>query len=390
MITLLARLLIKNREDTQNAAVRRAWGSLVSGVSLFFNMLLVLLKMTVGHMAGSLAIQADAMNNLSDAVSTGVVLFGFRLAAKKPTGERPFGHGRIEYVVGMIVSVTVMMLGAELFFVGMKNIISPKELLFSVPLTLCLSASILVKLYMAVYNASIAKKLNSSAMRAVSKDSLSDMAATLLVLLSCVIYHITDGKINIDGWSGAAIALLILWTGYKSLKETVTQLLGQRPDPELVAQIEEKVLSHPEVIGIHDLIIHDYGPCRFMVSLHAEVSGEGDVYALHDTMEGMIHDIEQTFGCEAVVHIDPVRPEDEKTRAYRKEVTKAVEDINAAFSVHDFRVVEGRRHTNLIFEVLVPWHVKERNEEIEKKIYAMMAEKWADVHAIIKIERPYV
>ena len=241
MITLLARLLIKNREDTQNAAVQRAWGSLVSGVSLFFNLLLVLLKMTVGHMAGSLAIQADAMNNLSDAVSTGVVLFGFRLAAKKPTGERPFGHGRIEYVVGMIVSVTVMMLGAELFFVGVKNMISPKELLFSVPLALCLSASILVKLYMAVYNASVAKKLNSSAMRAVSKDSLSDMAATLLVLLSCVIYHITDGKINIDGWSGAAIALLILWTGYKSLKETVTQLLGQRPDPELVAQIEEKV-----------------------------------------------------------------------------------------------------------------------------------------------------
>lgn len=390
MVTLLARLLIKNRNNTRDADVRRAWGSLVSGVSLFWNVLLFVFKMLVGKMSGSLAIQADAMNNLSDAVSTGVVLFGFRLAAKRPTGERPFGHGRIEYVVGMIVSVTVMMLGAELFVVGVKNIIFPKALFFSLPIAVTLSASVLVKLYMAFYNAGVAKKLNSSAMRAVSKDSLSDMAATLLVLLSCLVYHISDGKINIDGWTGAAISLLILWTGYKSLRETVTQLLGQRPDPALVEQIEKKVLSHPEVIGIHDLIIHDYGPCRFMVSLHAEVSGEGDVYALHDTMEGMIHDIEQSFGCEAVVHIDPVRPEDEKTRAYREAVTAAVREINPDFSVHDFRVVEGRRHTNLIFEVLVPWHVKERNEEIEKKIYTMMAEKWADVHAIIKIERPYV
>lgn len=390
MVTLLARLLIKNRNNTRDAGVRRAWGSLISGISLFWNIVLFVFKMLVGKLSGSLAIQADAMNNLSDAVSIGVVLFGFRLAAKRPTGERPFGHGRIEYVVGMIVSVTVMMLGAELFVVGVKNIIFPKALVFSLPMAVTLSVSVLVKLYMAFYNAGVAKKLNSSAMRAVSKDSLSDMMATLLVLLSCLIYHISDGKINIDGWTGAAVSLLILWTGYKSLKETVTQLLGQRPDPELVAQIEKKVLSHPEVIGIHDLIIHDYGPCRFMVSLHAEVSGEGDVYALHDTMEGMIHDIEQTFGCEAVVHIDPVRPEDEKTYAYRAAVTAAVREINPDFSVHDFRVVEGRRHTNLIFEVLVPWHVKERNEEIEKKIYTMMAEKWADVHAIIKIERPYV
>ena len=283
MISLLAKKFIKNREDVTSPAVRQAYGMLCGIVGIGFNVLLFALKLIAGTLSGSIAITADAFNNLSDAGASIVTLLGFKLAGQKPDPEHPFGHGRLEYISGLIVSMVILLMGIELAKSAVEKILHPEAVEFTLLTGGILLASILVKLYMYLYNRAVGKKIGSAAMEATAMDSLSDCAATAAVLAATLIGHFTS--LQIDGWCGIVVAALVLWAGIQAARDTISPLLGQPPAPEFVQRIEEIVLSSPVVQGIHDLIVHDYGPGRVMISLHAEVPAHGDIMALHDEIE---------------------------------------------------------------------------------------------------------
>ena len=290
LITLLSRLFIKDRENTSDAGVRRAYGMLCSLVGIGLNVLLFLGKYLAGRLSGSIAMTADAFNNLSDAGSSVITLLGFRMAAKKPDPGHPFGHGRIEYLSGVAVSLIIIVVGVQLGLESIDKIRSPEPVDAGLLPMLVLVASICVKGYMFAYNRGIGRKLNSPGMSATAMDSLSDCIATGVVLASMLLARFTD--VNADGWGGAAVACFIIFSGFKAARETLSPLLGNPPDPQLVRGIMDIVTAHPEVMKVHDLIVHDYGPGRLMVSLHAEVPGDGDIYALHDAIDTAEYELE--------------------------------------------------------------------------------------------------
>ncbi len=388
MFRILSRFIIKDYDDYKNPIVRRAYGQLAGVVGIVLNVLLFLGKYIAGFMSGSVSVMADALNNLSDAGSSVVTLIGFHFAGKKPDPEHPFGHGRIEYISGLIVSGLIMYMGMELLQSSVDKIMHPKDMKISTVTMVILAVSILVKVYMSIYNRSFGKRIDSSAMKATAIDSLSDCIATSVVLLSMVLYYFT--KINIDGISGVVVALFILFAGFTSAKETLSPLLGEAPDAEFVKSVEELVLSHLDVVGIHDMIVHDYGPGRRMISLHAEVSGKEDVYKLHDLMDVIEHELREKFQCEAVLHMDPIEADDEKVMGLRKEIEKLVKEMDSELSIHDFRMVEGPTHTNLIFDVVLPQGYARTDEEVSLEIQQRILARWQNYFAVIKVEKKYI
>ena len=360
MITLLARLFIKDRDKVADAAVRRAYGMLCSLTGIGLNVLLFLGKYLAGRLSGSIAMTADAFNNLSDAGSSVITLLGFRMAAKKPDPGHPFGHGRIEYLSGVAVSIIIIVVGVQLGLESIDKIMNPQPVDAGLLPMLVLVASICVKGYMFAYNRGIGRKINSPGMAATAMDSLSDSIATSVVLISMLLSRFAG--VNADGWGGIAVACFIIFSGFKAAKETLSPLLGNPPDPQLVHDITNIVLSHSEVMNVHDLIVHDYGPGRLMVSLHAEVPGNGNIYALHDTIDTIEYELSSKLGCDAVIHMDPVSPDGTKTAHMRDELAEAAKSIDPRLSIHDFRIVDGPTHTNVIFDAVLPMTASSRRK----------------------------
>jgi len=388
MISILGRIFLKDKSKDSPAG-RRAWGALCSIVGIALNILLFAGKLLAGTLAGSIAITADAFNNLSDAGSSLITLIGFRFAGKKPDPEHPFGHGRFEYISGLLVSVIIIVVGIELMTSSIGKIVNPEPIGDNWVLSVCiLGASILVKLYMFFYNHRVGKAINSSGMKATALDCISDSVATTVVLVSIIIGVCFN--VMIDGYCGVLVSLFILFAGFKSAMETLKLLLGTPPEKEFVEAVETTVLAHPIVIGIHDFIVHDYGPGRQILSLHAEVDGKGDIYEIHDEIDLIEQELAEVYGCLAVIHMDPIETDNEVTNSYRMKVAKIVKSIHQDVTIHDFRMVPGVTHTNLIFDAVVPFDVKDDDKKLKKDISNLVKENLKDCNAVVQIDRPFV
>ena len=387
MLKLLAKLFIPDRENYKDAAVRTRYGLVCSALGIALNVLLFIGKYIAGVLSGSVAIAADAANNLSDAGSSLISLLGFRLAAQKPDPKHPFGHGRIEYLSGLAVSILILLMGFELGKSSVEKIITPEAVNASWLSIGILLASIAVKVYMWAYNRSVGKKINSAAMLATATDSLSDTVSTAVVLVSMLIARFTG--VNIDAYVGVLVALFILRAGYLAAKDTISPLLGKAPDKEFVEEVEKIVMSTPEVCGIHDLIVHDYGPGRVIVSLHAEVDGSGDIFVLHDSIDNLERKLQQEIGCIAVVHMDPVDLRDDVTACARAAVAEMVKGIDGRISIHDFRMVPGKTHTNYIFDAVLPINYRLSDEEAKKLIESEIERCFPNCFGVVNIDRDF-
>ena len=383
MIKLLSRIFIKNRENFGDAKVRSAYGKLCSITGIFLNIVLFTGKYLVGTLSGSIAITADAFNNLSDAGSSIITLLGFLFAGRKADEDHPFGHGRIEYLSGLGVSAVILLMGLELGISSFEKILKPVAVEFSWLTVGVLAASILVKLYMSLYNRRIGKAIDSEAVRAVAKDSLNDVVATSVVLISMIVMQFAG--VNIDGYSGLFVAAFIIWGGISAAKDTMSPLLGKAPAPGLVRNIEKIVLSHEDIVGIHD-----YGPGRLLVSLHAEVRSDGDLLKLHDSVDLAERELSEQLGCEAVIHMDPIAVDDETVNMMKAAVLKRIRAAWNDATIHDFRMVEGPTHTNLIFDVVVPNEVKTSEAELKRRMEDILRESFQGYYFVITIDRAYV
>ena len=387
MISLLSRWFIPNRDNTANPVVRQKYGVLCGILGIVLNLLLFAGKTLAGILSGSIAITADAFNNLSDAGSSLITLVGFRLAGQKPDPQHPFGHGRFEYISGLLVSMLILLMGFELGKSSVEKILHPEAVRLEWLTTVILLVSVAVKLYMGLYNRAIGKKIQSAAMMATMTDSLGDAVATTAVLIATVIGHFT--QFNIDGYCGVAVAIMIFIAGFRSAKETISPLLGQPPEAEFVREIERIVTEHQEVAGIHDLIVNDYGPGRKIVSLHAEIPADANIWEAHDLIDNIEQEINATLGCIAVIHMDPIVTNDEAIVALRSAIKEEVKTIHPDLTIHDFRAVPGPTHTNVIFDAVLPFDSKLTEEEAAEAIRTLVAEQHKGVRAVIQIDRSY-
>lgn len=387
MITFLSHIFIQNRTELTSPAVRRAYGVLCGAVGIALNVLLFALKFFAGTLSGSIAVTADAFNNLSDAGSSAVTLLGFRLGGQKADREHPFGHGRIEYLSGLVVAMLIILMGFELAKSSAVKILHPSEV-DSSPLVLgILCVSIAVKLYMFTYNRTLGKKLSSPAMQATAMDSFSDCVATSAVLAATLLERFT--RLQIDGWCGILVAVFILYSGICAGKETLDPLLGQPPSAEFVGRIRNLVMAHKRVLGIHDLIVHDYGPGRTMISLHAEVSASENVLELHDEIDNVEKELREKLGCETVIHMDPIVTDDGVTEETRRKVADLVHCIDDQINIHDFRMVAGPTHTNVIFDAVVPFKFRLSDEDVARKIRTAVRTLDGNYYAVVNVEKSY-
>ena len=387
MISLLAKLFIKDYTNVTDSKVREAYGVLCGGMGIALNILLFLGKFLAGTLSGSIAITADAFNNLSDAGSSFITLIGFKLGSQKPDPEHPFGHGRMEYLSGLAVAVLIIVMAVELFKSSFDKILHPEVLECSAVIVLILIASIAVKIYMAIYNHSVGRKIQSAAMGATAKDSMSDTVATTVVLIATLVGALWG--VPIDGYCGVLVSILIFMAGFGAIKDTVGPLLGTAPEKEFVDKIEEIVMSHDIVKGMHDLVVHDYGPGRVMISLHAEVPHTEDILVIHDEIDNIEEELGDKLNCEAVIHMDPIIVDDEKVNEVKEYVCKIVHQVGEELNFHDFRMVSGNSHTNLIFDVVVPFKYKMSDEVIKKAIQEAIWVNYPRYNAVIHIDHAY-
>ena len=371
----------------QSPEVRRRAGTIAGGVGILLNILLFLGKLIAGLVSSSVAMVADAVNNLSDAATSVVTLAGFRLAGQAADAEHPFGHGRIEYVSGLIVSLAILLMGVEVGRSALDSLLHPAPVQASPVSLAILAAAIAVKLWMFCFNRALGRAIGSAAMEATAADSLSDMASTAVVLLSALLGQAVD--LPIDGLAGLAVAVLILKTGWDSARSTLYPLLGQPMDPELAADIDKLVLSHDKILGIHDLVYHDYGPGRAMMSFHAEVPADGDMLELHDLIDHIERELKAKHHIEAVIHMDPV-VRDERTDGLRRQVADLARALDPALSIHDFRITPGPRHTNLIFDVVVPYGFRLSDSQVCVELEKWIKQLSPRYFPVIQVDHSYV
>ena len=387
MIKLLAKIFIKDSQNTADSKVRVAYGYLCGAVGIALNILLFAGKIIAGTISGSVAVTADAFNNLSDAGSSIISLIGFRLASQKPDPHHPFGHGRFEYIASLIISIIIVLMGFELGKSSFEKIVAPQAVEYSAVTFAVLGVSVLVKLYMFFYNNSVGKKIDSATMRATAMDSISDAVSTGAVLISAVIAMFTN--LALDGWMGLVVAAFIMVTGFKSAKETIDSLLGTPPSPEFVKQIEDMALQYDDIIGVHDMIVHNYGPGRTFVSLHVEVPSDGDIVAIHDTVDNAEREIAKELGCLVTIHMDPVDVHDEHTAQLREKVSEIIKQINPDITFHDFRVVSGPTHTNLIFDIVSPMDCGLSDQELADTIADKIHQCNESYFAVINVDKDF-
>ena len=384
MLERLLHRFIQDADRVQDPRVRERYGVFAGAVGILLNLCLAAGKLLAGVLSGSIAVTADAFNNLSDAGSSVVTIVGFRMAASPSDREHPFGHGRIEYLAGLAVSVAILVVGVELLKSSVTKILHPEQVVFSLLSVGILAASILVKLWMSWFNRTLSEKIGSSAMKAVSVDSLTDAVATAAVLLSTVAAHLF--QLQLDGWTGLLVAGFILDRGFNTAKDSLSPLLGEAPDQELVQEIEQTVLAHPPVVGVHDMIVHDYGPGRRIISLHAEVPSTGDILEMHDVIDHIELELQGKYGCEATIHLDPVAVDDPEVRKLKEQVTALVEGIDPALGIHDFRIVKGPTHTNLIFDVTVPYRFRLPDAAVGRAIREQVRGMEGNYFAVVRVE----
>ncbi len=388
MLTILVNLWIRNKEDINSPEVRQRYGILCGALGIFLNILLFLGKFLAGALSHSISIMADAFNNLSDAGSSCVTLVGFKLAGTQPDVDHPFGHGRIEYIAGLIVSGAIILMAFELARTSLEKVLHPQAVTFRYLAAAILLVSIAVKLYMAFYNHRIGQKINSAAMHATATDSLSDACATAVVLAASAAEALWG--IQVDGYCGILVALFIFYAGLCAAKETLDPLLGKPPEPEFVRQIQETVLSYQEICGIHDLLVHDYGPGRRIISLHAEVPSEGDILELHDIIDHAEMEIRQKLSCEAVIHMDPVVTNDAHILGLKKTVAGILASIDPVITMHDFRVAVRPSRTNLIFDIVVPYKYRITDEALTGQIQNDVREQMGEDYFVsIQVDKEH-
>ena len=373
--------MTKNKKELSREKI----GKISSIVGILANVVLSVCKIVVGIVSGFISILADGLNNLSDCGSSAVAYVSFKMSSKPADKEHPYGHERIEYISSMAVAFVILIIAFELAKESIMNIISPKALEFSVIAVVVLAVSILVKVLMFVFNKAMAKKINSDLLKATAIDSLSDSISTSAVLLSVLIGKFTG--LYIDGYVGVIVALLIAWSGIKILKETASKLIGQAPDRDLVLQIKTRILSRPEVLGIHDLNIYSYGPNKYFASVHIEVDANVDVIESHEVIDEIEREFLEETNVVLTGHLDPIVINDEEVNDLRKKVSFIVKDIDEEFSMHDFRIVRAVNYTNLIFEVAVPFETKLSDGEIEKLIKTRIKQLGKEYRPVIIVEK---
>lgn len=388
MTDLLCKIFVKDHKNTTDPHVRSAYGTLVSIVGILLNLLLFAAKFLVGTLFGAVSIVADAVNNLSDAGSQIISLISFRISAKPADREHPFGHARIEYVASMIVSFLILHIGLDLLMESIDKIIHPQLPEKSWLAVWVLLGSILFKLWLALFNNRIGKRINSSVMRATAQDSLSDVFSTTGVLIATLLLllfpHLT---INLDAYMGVIVAVLILVAGLKILNETKNSILGEAPAEEIVENINSTVSKYDGVIGIHDLTVHNYGPGHVIAALHVEVDGRVDVFVSHDMIDNIERELRRNCGIEATIHMDPVVTDDARINTLKPLVEAAVREIDPSLRIHDFRFVEGATHTNLIFDIAVPFEIKKSDEEIKQQVADKISRLDPSYFTVVTVDR---
>lgn len=388
LLNILLRRFVPGYEDPGDPAVRRRCGTLAGVMGIILNLILFAGKLAAGLLAGAISVTADAFNNLTDAASSVVTLAGFRLAGQKPDADHPFGHGRMEYLAGLVVSFLILLVGVELGKSSVEKILHPEAARLSVLTAVILAVSAAVKVWMGLFNRALGRRMNSETLKATAADCFSDAGATAAVLLGLVIGHFTS--LPLDGWIGVLVALLILKAGLGAAKATLDPLLGQAPDPAVVKEIEDLILSHEQIIGIHDMIIHDYGPGRRMMSVHAEVPCDADVLAVHDIIDHIEREIEERFSIQAVIHMDPVQVGDPMVDGLRELTSRLARELHPDLTVHDFRITAGPLHTNLIFDVVVPYEVPLTDEQVKEALAEKLSAVSSSYFAVIDVDRSYV
>ena len=384
MTNILLRLFIKNCDDTQNPAVRSSIGKLAGLTGIVCNCLLTVLKLVIGLLVGSMAIIADGVNNLSDAASSLTTLLGFRMAQRPADKQHPYGHARYEYLSGLAVAALILLIGAELVKSSIAKIINPEPIDISAATIALLAASVAVKLWMSGFYKTLGKKINSTALYATSVDSRNDVISTCAVLLGCLVNYLFG--LNIDGYVGLAVAIFILYSSVGIAKDTISPLLGQQADDELVDKITELVLSHEKVLGVHDLLVHDYGPGRCYASAHVELSADEDPMACHDIIDDIECDVLEKMNVHFVIHYDPVVQNDAEQNEMRRTVGEIIRELNPAFSIHDFRIVRGSAQSKLVFDLGVPYSMIEKKKEIKERIDAALNERGKKYITIIRFD----
>ena len=382
---LMNRLVTGYETDPQNPAVREKSGSAAGAVGIVTNLLLFAIKLIAGLLAHSVAIIADAVNNLSDFGSSIITLVGFRLAAKPADEEHPFGHARLEYLSGVAVSFVVLFLGLQLGLSSIDKIRNPENTVFTALAIAILIVSILLKLWQCAFYRSVGKKIDSKAILAASGDSRNDVVSTAVVLLGAVITRVSG--VNLDGWLGLGVAIFILVSGVKLVIETGEPLLGLAPDQELVRSIYQKVLSYDGIIGLHDLTVHNYGAGRCFASVHCEVPAEEDILKSHDIIDNIERDFLQNDNIHLVIHLDPIVTNDARTNALHLKVIEQVAQLYPGVSIHDFRVVWGVTHSNVVFDVAVPFSLEDSDELIAKKIAQAITDLDDTLRTVVTVDR---
>ena len=386
----------KNAENTDDPKVREKYGRLSGIVGIILNTALSAMKMAAGALTGAISVLSDGVNNLSDAGSSIITLAGFRMSAKKPDKEHPFGHGRMEYFTGLVVSAIILVVAVQLFISSLEKVISGETLSFKSKTTeiltiSVLAVSVLVKLFMAIFNRAIGKKINSLAMNATALDSLTDCIATTAVLV-CTVLSRYITTFPLDGVAGLLVSLFIAFTGISSMKGIVDLLIGTAPDPELVKEITNYALNFDKekIIGVHDLMINDYGPSKKLIILHAEVPENGDVMQLHDAIDNLEHGLQNKFGGIAVIHMDPVDTQSQRVGQLKNTVREIVKELGDGFDIHDFRMNEGDTHANLIFDLVAPFDAKYSPEQIKNFVTTRVKAVEPKCNVIMKIENSFV
>lgn len=388
MSELLVKLFIKDSENIKSAVVRERYGMLSSVTGIVLNILLSAGKYLIGVITNSIAITADATNNLTDATSCIITLAGFKMANRKPDKEHPFGHGRIEYVAALIVGFLVELMGYELIKSSIGKIKNPEAVVFSIPAVIVLVMSILGKVWLAYFNHKLGKKIESPVMSAVVTDSIGDITATSVTLISLILSKFIS--FPLDGYMGILVSLFILYSGFGILKESIGIILGAPPSKEMVDELVDFIMSHEEILGIHDLVIHSYGASRTFATVHTEISSDDDIIKIHDTIDMIEKNVKDRFGIELVIHMDPIVTNNETVNKYYEMVHKVIKDIDSALNMHDFRVVEGNTHTNLIFDVVVPFGFRLSEKELIEKINSEIKKINENYYLVITVDNCYI
>ncbi len=387
-MNLLFKLFIKDYKNTSRSDVRNRYGILSSITGIVLNFVLFAVKVIASVLTSSISIAADAFNNLSDAGSSIITFIGFRLAGKPADQDHPFGHGRAEYICSMFVSMLILFMGFELAKSSISKIISPQSTTLDTISVIILIVSVIAKSWMYFFNKKVGKTINSNSVIATARDCISDVFATSAILISLFAEKIFE--VNIDGIVGLLVSIFILYSGVHTIKESLTPLLGTLPDSKLVDDIKQTIMAHNEISGIHDMIIHNYGPNRYMMSVHAEVPCDADVLKIHDTIDIIEREILFKFNCNAVIHMDPIETNNEYINSNSKKVEQIIKSIDEKLSMHDFRMVSGETHTNLIFDVVVPFDFKISSKELTNTIQQKIFEIDPCFFAVITIDKNYV